>query len=92
MLALSQLRVRGQVLPASRAPRVTDHPPALALPIDVTLASVGGQLMGFHYQHLSVATVSALPSPPPPPPHPPPALRGVQSSKVGEKKALGSDS
>lgn len=49
-------------LPVS-AERVTDHPPALALPIDVSLASVGGQLMGFHYQHLSVATMSALPPP-----------------------------
>lgn len=55
-----------------RAERMTDHPPAMALPIDVSLASVGGQLMGFCYQHLSVATMSALPPP----------SRYTQSSKV----------
>lgn len=60
-------------------PPVTDHPPALVLPIHVSVASVGGQLIGFHYQCLSTASTSALPPP----------QRRAQSAEV---KAFGSDS
>ena len=74
----ARARRAGLLMPAS-AERVTDHPPVLAPLIDVSLASVGRQLMGFHYQHLGAATVSG----------PPPPERDTQSSKV---KLLGLDS
>lgn len=61
---VSTLRAISVCVQAGCSHQWQDHPPALVRPIHVSLASVGGQLIGFHYQHLSAASMSALPPPP----------------------------